>query len=456
MQKYFTDMLLDSDRMARYCEGIFACVSSFKNAEGRDPTVLDVGCGTGLLTACALVSGAAHVISVDVNPTHTEQLITRIGPEYAGRVTPMHISADNNPFLDLTPKPHLAFDILVSEMIGTFSNGEGAFLYLSQYAKHMRKHSSGVVYAVPHRVVQTFRLCKLPQHVRYELLNNFKREYLPTELIGWLFENEEPEYLAAPTVVRIDDFSTFPFSCELPRIQLQAGTYVAEWEAQLWPNTLPLCNTWRWHCCHTADSHSKHARARAWGLMCFYVAESATVNHASAFVNSCNETSPPMLSRHRTQKYTITASGAEDERLDAVRLANPSESTVEENISIQDILDQKLMSLSENSTYVGTDLTTMYLSSRILATGIPEIFPLDILHRCTLGAIISAFHNESVSGQWLNTLDFAACFPLISICERESARDVEIKFIPPDDITTKPYLWFVTGAGFLIDRATGW
>ena len=66
LQSYFSDMLMDSDRNARYFEAIKACIDEFIRIERRAPVVLDAGCGTGWLSACALVAGAERVIAVDV------------------------------------------------------------------------------------------------------------------------------------------------------------------------------------------------------------------------------------------------------------------------------------------------------------------------------------------------------------------------------------------------------
>jgi hypothetical protein len=450
LQQYFADMLLDSDRTVRYYEAITKAVAVFKVTEGRAPVVLDAGCGTGVLTACALVAGAKRVISVDVNKTHTDALLTRVGPEYAARVTPIYVGEDEygvsqNIFVDPTPREEIKYDMLVSEILGTFANGESAFKYLRQYAQHMRAHASGIVYCVPYRVVQTFRLCNLPTHVRSELARNFKLEYMPTELVGWLFEDEPPQYKAAPVVVRSDVFGVYPFQCELPRIALQAGTYVAEWEAELWPNTKPLRNTWEWSYGHIIEGHSKHARARAWGLMAFRIRESATVNH----LQDPDSTMPPMVSSGGANKvYRITADGRDDERFDAVRLANPDAASVDANDEAGQRLDEKLMTLEQNPNYQGADLMTVYLSARMAAYGLPDEFPLGLIYRCTLGAIVTSFRNERVCDQWLNTLDFAACFPLIHSLTSTSEYDVPIRFIPPEGVVQWPYRWLVNGAGF--------
>ena len=66
--RYFFAMLDDRDRNARYNEAIRACIDDFnrENPGLGGPRVLDVGVGTGFLSACCLLAGAKHVTGVDV------------------------------------------------------------------------------------------------------------------------------------------------------------------------------------------------------------------------------------------------------------------------------------------------------------------------------------------------------------------------------------------------------
>ena len=47
---YFLAMLADEDRNVKYAEAIKQCIAQFQEQQGRAPVVLDLGCGTGLLT----------------------------------------------------------------------------------------------------------------------------------------------------------------------------------------------------------------------------------------------------------------------------------------------------------------------------------------------------------------------------------------------------------------------
>ena len=64
---YFRSMLADVDRAVQYEEAISKCIEDFKLFEGRAPVVLDIGCGTGLLSIIAAHYGAHKVYGVDTN-----------------------------------------------------------------------------------------------------------------------------------------------------------------------------------------------------------------------------------------------------------------------------------------------------------------------------------------------------------------------------------------------------
>ena len=60
-------MLIDAVLQDKYEEAIRLGIQKFKKDQGRAPRVLDLGCGTGMLSTMALKHGAEHVTGLDVN-----------------------------------------------------------------------------------------------------------------------------------------------------------------------------------------------------------------------------------------------------------------------------------------------------------------------------------------------------------------------------------------------------
>ena len=454
-QSYFADMVLDSDRNAKYFEAIRAMIAAFRTIEGRAPVVLDAGCGSGLLTLFAIVAGAHRVIAVDVDEEHTRLLKQRLGEELAARVTVVNVKK-HNPFLKKPCSPELQFDAMVSELLGTFSNSESAHLYLRQYAQCMHTHASGAVYAVPKRVRQTLRRVALPRAVDQELRANWKHEYAPTEQLGWLFEHSPPAYLGDPVLVREDRFHVAPFQTKTLKATLPSGAYVAEWEATLWkggkrdPATV-LSNTWKWH--YEDDTHSKHARARAWGLMLLHVHSSATVDG-----DDPDATMPPVTARNGAP-YELLADGSADPRFDALRYLHEDGRPAwgDYYASLQKLLDWKLRRHKGTPPvreYAGRDLKTGFISMREVEIGIPRgAVPLDALFRCTLGALVAALRKAGAAQQWLQTLDFAGVLPFLFREKRTTPYDVPISMIPPCEDAECERAYLAVGSGFLLQPA---
>ena len=456
IQAYFSDMLLDSDRNARYAEAIYAAVQSFRAREGRAPVVLDAGCGTGLLTLFALAAGAERAIAVDVNKEHTDRILGRLGAPFNSRCTPVHIG-DDNPFAGDRVPAELRFDMLVSEILGTFANSECESYYLPQYATHMNVHASGNVYCVPHRVFQTVRRILLPSVVQEEMDREWDNEYMPTEFVGWHYDMTPPKHLAAPLLVRTDDFSAYPFRVELPSVDLQTGYYVAEWEAELWPGAelKPLSNTWSWAYHHDQDAHSQHARARAWGLMLFYVYETSRVNYGDpTSAASLHSTMPPIVSENGTSYQVTVESKDEDERFDALRFAFPyTDEAGDANYAAQEDLNVKMEALdAPGAVYTGDDRLEVYISMKKIAAGLPQWVPLDALYRMTLGAILEGIEEANPNNQWLQTLDVIGVLPFVVSPEKSTPNDVRVSIIPPRGAAADPYRYLTVGAGFHIEE----
>ena len=125
LAKYFLSMLDDKDRNFEYGAGIKACIDEFVRVEGRRPRVLDIGVGTGMLSCLALLHGAEHVTSVDVNPT-----MTALAKESLREVDPT-----GKRFTVRLVKPgpsqlgNAKFDMIVSEILGTLTTSESMYKY---------------------------------------------------------------------------------------------------------------------------------------------------------------------------------------------------------------------------------------------------------------------------------------------------------------------------------------
>ena len=122
--RYFFAMLDDRDRNARYNEAIRACIDDF-NRENPDlggPRVLDVGVGTGFLSACCLLAGAKHVTGVDVNESMVQEAtrnLRRIDPSEE-RFEVVHVGPGSE-YRSKSPFDGIQFDMIVSEILGTLT-----------------------------------------------------------------------------------------------------------------------------------------------------------------------------------------------------------------------------------------------------------------------------------------------------------------------------------------------
>ena len=452
MQGYFADMLLDSDRNARYCDAIARAVTDFVAREGRAPVVLDAGCGTGLLTLFALVAGAERVISVDVNRGHVDKLLERLGPELASRCTPMHVGPPNpNPFASPTAGNALNFDMLVSELLGSFANGECASYYLAQYAQHMNVHPSGTVYCVPHTTTQTFRKVKLPRAVCHEIAGPFKHKYMGSDFVGFAYELLLPEYTGDAQVVREDRYGVYPFQTTLPVQDLDAGYYVAEWTAVLWPGAAPLRHTWEWAYTHNADEHSKHARSNQWGLMFFHVRTAAVANPNTTTVHTA---SPPLKAADGAIYTSGSGLSVEEEGADALRWLTPfNPKAVKINEQLQLRLDARLRKLEEQQDrgeWATVPVYPRYISMRAVCAGLPASVPVGSVYRMTVGALVNRICEQN-GEQWMNVLDQMPILPFVLSEQSTSEFDVPVLLLPPQDALAdarKRYRFITVGAGF--------
>ena len=102
LSKYFFAMLDDKDRNTRYGRAIQAAISDFSDEQGRAPRVLDVGVGTGMLSALCLEHGCEHVTGIDVNNTMVQLASTHLAKldPRRSRHTVLFVQKGKPPFAD--------------------------------------------------------------------------------------------------------------------------------------------------------------------------------------------------------------------------------------------------------------------------------------------------------------------------------------------------------------------
>ena len=84
--------------------------------------VLDLGCGTGLLTRLALDAGAKKVVGVDTNRTMVQ--LARRALEAAGKTEGYELFNGTVDDYAATLKTPPVFDVIVSEILGTLHTSE--------------------------------------------------------------------------------------------------------------------------------------------------------------------------------------------------------------------------------------------------------------------------------------------------------------------------------------------
>mmetsp|Transcript_17501 Transcript_17501/g.53818 ORF Transcript_17501/g.53818 Transcript_17501/m.53818 type:complete len:620 (+) Transcript_17501:566-2425(+) len=246
---YFLSMLADGDRNAKYAAAIAQCVADFKKQQKRPPVVLDLGCGTGLLTRLALDAGAKKVVGVDTNRTMVQ--LARRALEAAGKTEGYELFNGTVDDYAATLKTPPVFDVIVSEILGTLHTSENMPEYVGAASKYLRTFAGGAAYVVPARAttfVRPFVVAddpKLPAPAnayRREVLASVARApaWTPTNELGVLLLDGE----AGPAVaVRTDSFSKLPFEKALPLKKTQPLTWpaaagvrlaVLEFECELW------------------------------------------------------------------------------------------------------------------------------------------------------------------------------------------------------------------------------
>ena len=77
----------------------------------------------------------------------------------------------------------------------------------------------------------------------------------------------------------------------------------------------------------------------------------------------------------------------------------------------------------------------------------PDLFPIDLYNRVTMGAVVDAFRSIELCDRWVNTLDYAAVFPLVNHPEPTSPLDTRVDWIVPTGVAQYPSRTLAVGVG---------
>jgi predicted RNA methylase len=159
LPSYFIPMLSDIERNRCYERAIQQSIASFVTAEGRAPRVLDVGAGTGMLSAMALKHGAACVMALEANET-----IAALGEAQLEASFPNgHWRVGCGLSLNLE-KPSQEeggpFDMLICELLGTMIHSESMYAYvwdllMRGVVRHFGDRTAPRFYVVPQAATMT-------------------------------------------------------------------------------------------------------------------------------------------------------------------------------------------------------------------------------------------------------------------------------------------------------------
>ena len=312
LPSYFYAMLDDVDRSLQYWRAIHACIRDLREVmkdKKRPVVVVDVGVGTGMLSAFALLAGADVVIGVDVNSgaiSAAEAAIRAIGEaeqkDMASRFVSVLVTVKDKTAQKIRSKINaklendakfkhvrersLPFDVVISEILGTLVFGESMDTYIAPYIEMTQEHCN-TLFAVPSSCRQYFGVYEfrsVPDCLRFAIehaLDNRPGAYCPTDSRGlgvplYLHDSTcicEPRMFYEMTYkqkvhgeakrkVHPKAWFAVDSSCAFLRLG------VCEWVCVLWEEVV-LSNTLRQCVRMAADFGHRYALARqeAWGFM---------------------------------------------------------------------------------------------------------------------------------------------------------------------------------------------
>lgn len=298
---YFYSMLDDVDRLLQYSEAIRACIQSLPAGQRM---VLDLGVGTGMLSALCIHHGAERVVGVDVNQAAldaAEGVMASLG--FSDRFVKLKVAASaSTASLRIAVNAALSssvdqpFDAVVSEILGTLWYGESMRTFVLKYMPLVKLHA-GTVHCVPVRCTQYFGIYEfnnvspaLRDAVTYALQEcEDTNEYVPTDKGGigvalhlYDYANVRPKVrvcecnFAIPTAPMLSERPSITLESEASASALRLGVF--EWECELW-NGVMLNNTLDAYkrIGQTYGERYALARQSAWGVMICRASEACSI-----------------------------------------------------------------------------------------------------------------------------------------------------------------------------------